>query len=166
MKSSLFIISVLIGLSSFSQDSYYIKENFKKVTISDTNEYQLLTENIYLFKDKISSDSVVIFFPSKKYPINLFGFYQSDSIDFNIAFKLKHVKKSTYFIEVYYSDGSLKSKFTKSNGEYDGEYIRYYRNGIVNSKLLYSKGRVVKETYQDENGHPFEFKENIYPKNE
>ena len=59
----------------------------------------------------------------------------------------------------YYENGQLESKVTYKNGEREGEYVSYWMNGHLNVKATFKNGKLEGESlYYDEDGQ-FNWKE-------
>ncbi len=52
----------------------------------------------------------------------------------------------------YDEHGHIISKFKNVNGEFNGDQLLYYGNGVVRVKRIYSKGKEIQAVYYDSTG--------------
>lgn len=119
-KTFLFLVTIFIINTTSAQEQVKNYFNIAKATIKESGQI-----------DK------------NKYPIGEWNYYlENGAIDYTIDWEIN-------FLTKYYITGEIKETgtFIPNTGVHVGEWITYYKNGEINTKIMYDeKGDLISDT--------------------
>lgn len=141
MKQALLLL-ILFTSITYSQDTIYLKKNYKKIdNIKKAEYYKLInpsTDHESAITEKI--------------------FYLNDKIKIEKTFE-KYYSNNPELIEniIYYDNGQIHIKSEYKNGKLNGEFVSHWENGKLKRKDFYKKGKLKDGTCWNNNGEKVEY---------
>jgi TonB family protein len=146
-----FLLFISVAYSLFGQDTLYFDDEWNKTKSLKVAAYYKIVE-----KNKDEQNQIT----ERTY-------FKSGQIKYETQFSYNNKDEKTYngLQKSWYESGELRFASTYSNGKKNGDFLSYWKNGILKRKDFYKNGKLKKGECWNENGEKVEYYDfEIHPK--